>query len=85
VLAVVAAVLALPWFVWILSLAVRDSASWLALPIVLTAALVAAAPLLVRWERFGCLAGVLWFGLLALGFLGAFAGGFVLWPASFVS
>jgi hypothetical protein len=84
VLAVVAALAALPWPLFALSYAVDDGEWFWAAIAVVTVAVLCAAPFVAGWERFGCLAGVLWFALIVFGFATALAGGFVMWPAAFV-
>ena len=84
VLAVVAALLALPVPAWALGLALEDEEwVWAAISAGALAAIVA-APFAAGWQRFGCLAGAMWFLLLALGFIWALAGGLIVWPAAFV-
>lgn len=84
VLAVVAALLALPWPVLAIGYAISDEEwAWAAICVAAIAAIVA-APLAAGFPRFGRVAAGLWFLLLALGFITALAGGFIMWPAAFV-
>jgi hypothetical protein len=83
VLAVMAALLALPWPVAVLGYAVGDDPV-VAVIAAIAVAIIVAAPFFARREKFPVLASAVWLLLLFLGFVGGLAGGLLVWPGAFL-
>jgi hypothetical protein len=83
-LAVLAAVVALPWPLALLVFALENEGGEIVVLATVVVAAIVAAPAVATRRWFPWLAAGLWLVLLALGFLGAWVGGVLAWPGSWL-